>query len=81
MREKLTQFSINYSSSADISIEKMTEDLVDIMNISSASTNTYKNKTKKRGKKSAKGRAPWYSSECKKLKWSFIRHLERILLI
>ena len=43
IREKLKQFSINYSSSTDVSIEKMTEDLVDIMNISSASTNTYKN--------------------------------------
>ena len=75
-KEKLKKFLNLYSNSLDTSIESMTADLVDIINTTSSASNNWKSK-KKNKKKGEKGRekktSPWYSSECKKLKWSLNR--------
>ena len=70
IQEKLKKFQHTYSAPLD-SVENMTDDLVDIINFSSTITSaSKKKKVKKKGKGSEKGKEPWYSSECKKLKWA-----------
>ena len=72
IQEKLRNFLQTYSTSLD-SVEKMTEDIVDIINTSSIMTSSRTNKGNKKKKRGKKGKALWYSAECKKRKWSLNR--------
>ena len=74
-REKLDQFIHVYSTPHDLSPEKMTTDLIHILNSNYTTSSAWakrKNKNKNR-KKGKTNKVPWYSDKCQKLKRSLNR--------
>ena len=69
LQEKLKNFVQAYSTPS-AEIEEMTTDLVDILTTSCAKSPSLKNKKNKRRRKKRNDKPPWFSSECKNLKWS-----------
>ena len=69
-KENLNNFVSLYSNASDSSIESMASDLIDVVNKASHICHSPSTKRKKNRRKSDKKMPVWYSSECKKLKWS-----------
>ena len=72
-KEKLNKFLENYTNATDF--EEMTSDLVNLLNFASTMHTINKRANKKR--KNLDKKTPWYSSECRKLKWCLNRAVKK----
>ena len=72
-RRKIDEFLTKFQNTTDYHIEQMTSDLLEIINSASYGNNEYRqhNINKKlRNKKDKTNHPPWFTTECKKSKWS-----------